>query len=226
VIVHPPAGIVGGDRLTLEVIVGAGAQAQLTTPGAAKWYRSAGTPAQQRLRFSVGSGALLEWLPHETIVFDGAIAELDTQIALAADAIFIGWEIVCLGRRLAGERYANGRWSQDITIRRGDARQWVEKMRLEGSAPLLDSPVGLRSEGVFGTFYASRSPMAEDLIIGCRKIACADGDVAVTSLPGILLARYRGSSSEAAREYFAALWMHIRPMLAGREATRPRIWNT
>src|SRR5271166_1361303 len=71
VILHPPAGIVGGDQLALEVDVGDGAWAQLTTPGAAKWYRSAGPRAQQTLAFSVRAKATLEWLPQETIIFDG-----------------------------------------------------------------------------------------------------------------------------------------------------------
>jgi len=48
----------------------------------------------------------------------------------------------------------------------------------------------------------------------------------VTLLPGILLARYLGDSSEAARHYFAALWRILRPALTGRDATEPRIWRT
>jgi urease accessory protein len=48
----------------------------------------------------------------------------------------------------------------------------------------------------------------------------------VTVLPGILLARYLGDSSEAARRYFAALWRILRPRLAGLEAIEPRIWQT
>src|SRR5215472_5319950 len=95
IVVHPPAGIVGGDRLDLEVVVGEGARAQLSTPGAAKWYRSAGAVARQSLRFTGAAGALIEWLPQETIVFDGAIAQLDTRVALAGDAVFFGWEVVC-----------------------------------------------------------------------------------------------------------------------------------
>src|SRR2546423_14099799 len=72
IVVHPPGGIAGGDELRLDVSAAAGAHALLTTPGAGKWYRSAGAQAKQLLSFSLQG--TLEWLPRETIVFDGALA--------------------------------------------------------------------------------------------------------------------------------------------------------
>jgi len=226
IVVHPPGGIVGGDRLTLEVTVGEGAWVQLSTPGAAKWYRSAGVAARQGLRFTVAGGAVLEWLPQETIVFDGAIAQLDSRIALTSDAVFLGWEIVCLGRRLAGEEFARGRLAQDIVARRDGRRQWIEQTRLGAGSPLLASRIGLAKGTAFGTFLALAPRVPDVVIADCRAIECHAGEVAVTLLPGVLLARYRGDSGEAARDYFAACWRRVRPALAGRDAVPPRIWNT
>src|SRR5438094_9519722 len=65
IVVHPPGGIAGGDELALSATVGDGAAALLTTPGAAKWYRSAGPWAKQSVAFDVEG--TLEWLPQETI---------------------------------------------------------------------------------------------------------------------------------------------------------------
>src|SRR5207244_837252 len=96
-----------GDQLALRAECAAQSHAVLTTPGAAKWYRSAGTWARQSLQFKVAG--TLEWLPRETIVFDGALAELHTNIELGEAARYIGWEIVCLGRRGSGERFQRGR---------------------------------------------------------------------------------------------------------------------
>jgi urease accessory protein len=106
IVVHPPAGVAGGDELVLDVQTGKAAFAQLTTPGAGKWYRSAGPWASQKLAFDV-EGAL-EWLPLETIVYDGALADLSTEVRLAGDARYLGWEILCLGRTGAGERFTRG----------------------------------------------------------------------------------------------------------------------
>jgi urease accessory protein len=226
IIVHPPAGIAGGDRLRLDVRVDASARAQLTTPGAAKWYRSTSAPAQQQLDFAVAHGALLEWLPQESIVFDGALCELQTEIALEGDAIFLGWDIVCLGRRLAGERWTRGRLRHEIVVRRDGARTWMERAAFSGGSKLLDARVGLDGATVYGTFLASAVRVSDDLIGACRAIECDDGEGSVSRLPGVMLARYRGDSPEAARIYFAAIWGCARRALAGREAVHPRIWNT
>jgi len=226
IVVHPPAGVVGGDRLALEVNVGENARVQLTTPGAAKWYRSSGQPARQNLHFSVAAGGALEWLPQETIVFDGAIAGLDTQVVLAHDAVFLGWEIVCLGRRFAGERFARGRFAQDVVARRDGLSQWIERARFDGDSALLESPVGLARQPVFGTLLALAPLVPDEMVAACRRVRSGTGEVAVTQLPGVLLARYRGESAEAARDYFAAVWTCVRPAILGREAVHPRIWNT
>jgi urease accessory protein len=84
----------------------------------------------------------------------------------------------------------------------------------------------LNGATVFGTFIAAAAPRLSDgLLDACRKVA-ADGEGAVTRLPGVLLARYRGASAEAAHAYFGKLWRVSRPRLTGREAVAPRIWNT
>ncbi|HTP47265.1 MAG TPA: urease accessory protein UreD [Casimicrobiaceae bacterium] len=226
IVVHPPAGVAAGDRLTLDVAVSEHAHAQLTTPGAAKWYRSSGAPATQCLHFSVAEHGRLEWLPQETIVFDGAIAGFEVRIDLADSAIFLGWDIVCLGRRLSGERFATGSLRHDLLLSRGGARQWAERASISGGSTLLAKPVGLAGQNVFGTFLAAAQRVDDSLISACRDVSCEDGEIAVTRLPGVLVGRYRGGSAEAARGCFAALWARVRPELIGRAAVSPRIWNT
>lgn len=226
IVVHPPAGIAGGDRLLLDVRVGERAHAQATTPGAAKWYRSAGAAASQKLMFSVASDAVFEWLPQESILYDGALATLETEIALAGNAVLLAWDIVCLGRRLSGERWRRGRLRQRLTLRRDGARRWSERAIVDGGGDLLDAAVGLKGRTVFGTFLASALEIPHDLLAACRTIGCDDGEAAVTRLPGVLVARYLGDSPEAARGYFSALWALARQALAHRSAVPPRIWST
>ena len=224
IVVHPPGGIAGGDELSLDVKTGKNACALLTTPGAAKWYRSAGAQASQSLAFRV-QGAL-EWLPQETIVFDGALARTSCDVELAAAAGLIGWDIVCLGRTGSGERFSRGTFRSSIRVRREGRPLWLERSRIDGGGRLLDSPAGLGGNPVFGTLFASFSNLDGSSLDSLRQEQPASGSGAVTRLPGILLARYLGDSTGAARRYFIALWRILRPRLAGRDAIEPRIWST
>src|SRR3954466_4438366 len=60
VLVHPPGGLVGGDTLEIAARAGEGSHALVTTPGAARFYRSEGEPAVQDVRIRLDSGAQLE----------------------------------------------------------------------------------------------------------------------------------------------------------------------
>jgi urease accessory protein len=224
IVVHPPGGIAGGDELALSAAVAPRAAALLTTPGAAKWYRSAGPRSRQSLRFEV-EGAL-EWLPQEAIVFDGAQAEQECEISLAPAARYIGWDIVCLGRAGSGERFTRGRYRFETRLRREGRLLWLERGRIDGGGRLLGSPAGLAGATVFGTLVAAAPALDQVALDELRAVVPEEGRGAVTRLPGVLLARYLGDASEAARHYFRALWRLLRPALAGRAACEPRIWST
>lgn len=226
IVVHPPGGIAGGDELSLEVALGAGAHALLTTPGAAKWYRSAGPWAVQKLAFRLGSQAVLEWLPQESIVFDAARAKLSSELHLSGDARFIGWEMLCFGRSGSGERYTRGSCRLANAIWRDGRLLWLERGRFEGGGKLLASSAGLRGQPVSGTLVAAAPEIDDALLAACRQLAPARGEGAVTRLPEVLIARYLGDSSEAGKDYFVALWHVLRPALVRREAHEPRIWRT
>ncbi len=228
IVLHPPSGIVGGDALEIDVTVGPGAHALLTTPGAGKWYRSAGAWASQSLGFRVEAQGLLEWLPQETIVFDAARAAMRSTVDLADDARFIGMEVLCLGRRASGEQFTEGALRLDTRIRRTGRPIWLERGLLEGGCGLLDASAGLAGFSVSGTFLAVAPGIAPGLLAACRDIPVQETGArhGLTALPDMLVARYLGHSSEAARQWFVALWQTLRPALTGREARLPRIWNT
>jgi urease accessory protein len=225
-VVHPPAGIAGGDELAIAARLGSGARALFTMPGASRWYRSAGPWARQSVCLTAGSGACLEWLPQETIVFDGALADMRTEVHLAPDAIYVGWEVLCLGRTGSGERYRAGECRLATEITRNGAPLWLERGRVEAGGRLAASPAGFGNRTVCGTLLAAAPAIPAGLLQACREDCPASGEGAATQLPGLLVARYLGDSSEAAKDYFTRLWRRLRPALSGRDALEPRIWRT
>ena len=226
IVVHPPAGIAGGDALSIDVALEAGAHALVTTPGAAKWYRSNGRPASQEATFRVAAGASLEWLPQESIVFDGAVSRQSWRAELAGDARLVAWDIQCLGRTGSGETFGHGELRLEARIARDGRLAWIERGCIRAPMRALHSPAGLAAQPVFGTL-AVAAPVIEDAWISqARAHQPREGEGAVTRLPGVLLVRYRGDASEAAREYFHAVWSSLRPAVLGRPAIVPRIWRT
>ncbi|WP_372866538.1 urease accessory protein UreD [Pseudomonas sp.] len=223
IIVHPPGGIAGGDRLDISATVGAGAWAQLTSPGAAKWYRAAG-PAYQTLKLRVEAGATLEWLPQETIVYSAAQAELQTDIELFGDAKLLYWDLVALGRPASGERFDAGHFQARLDIRRDGQPLWHERQRIEGDDGLLDSPIGLAGQPVFATLLIS-GEIDSELLEQCRNLVTpVRGDL--SQLPGLLVARCLAGEALQARAWLIELWHLLRPALLGRSAVPPRIWST
>lgn len=230
IVLHPPSGMAGGDHLAISSEVDTGAHAQLTTPGAGKWYRSAGAEASQRIALAVSEGAALEWLPQETILFDGARARMETRVDLAADSRYIGWDVLCLGRTAAGERFEKGRLDLLLRVDRAGHPIWIERGGIADKDPMLSSPAGWAGSTVCGSLlctFPELPTQASALLDACRQTRPADtARYGLSALPGVLIARYLGDNSEAARLWFIELWKILRPVCLGRPAIIPRVWNT
>lgn len=230
IIVHPPGGVVGGDELRITADVHEDAHAVLATPGAAKWYRANGHVSTQQLELRVQAGAALEWMPQETIFFNEADVLLDATVRLAGDARYLGCDILCFGRSAHGERFARGRVRQRLRIERDGQPLWLEQGTLAGGSPAMTSPLGLAGQTVCGSLVAVGATLAADRIAAlreaCDAAAAGNGKAGVTQMKSVILVRYLGHSSEAARRTMLAAWQHLRPALIGREAPELRIWHT
>jgi len=227
-VLHPPGGIAAGDRLAIDTRVAAGARALLTTPGATKWYRSEGGRAEQNLCFNLEADAVLEWLPRETIFFDGARAASSLDVRLGCGAKFLGWEILCFGRSAAGERWRKGRVELRTRIAVPGRLIWNESANLRADGGFQQSPVGLAGRTVSATFLAAGLDPAPALIAACRGLAedRADCQRGISALPRLFVARYLGDSSEQAFHWFRDLWNLVRPAWLGTSVRVPRLWAT
>lgn len=224
ILVHPPGGIAGGDALRMDIELGTDAAALITSPGAAKWYRGteeASLEVTQRL----AGGAVLEWLPLETILYSGARCHIRNRIELAGTARLLYTDVLCLGRPGSGERFAAGYWRQSSEIRRDGRLLWCEQALLEGGDPLQAAQVGLGGATVLGMLLWVGAPLPDDLIADCRDLPLR-GRGGVTQLPALFSARCLCDSTEEALRWLRALWVLLRPPLLGRAAVPPRIWAT
>lgn len=228
IVLHPPSGIVGGDELSIQVTLEPQAHALLTTPGAGKWYRSGGPWASQHCQFEVDAGACLEWLPQETIFFNGCQADISNEIRLAPGARYLGWDAWCLGRSASGERFTQGAVHNRSEIYLGDALLWHEQAQLNGGSSFMDAPAGLAGRSMCVTLYAAGEDVDPALLAACRAIVPQESKAlyGITCLPKLLVARYLGDVAEAARNWLFELWCLLRPVFAGCPAVSPRIWST
>lgn len=116
VLVHPPGGLVGGDRLDIDVDVQAGAHLLVTNPAATRFYRSVAGIAAQRVQAHVAAGARLEWLPQETLAYDGCDAHNAWRVSLERDASLLAMEVLALGLGASGKPFVRGRFEQRFEI--------------------------------------------------------------------------------------------------------------
>lgn len=232
VLVHPPGGIVGGDRLELDLALGEGTHALLSTPGATRFYRSAGATAQQSVHARLDDGARLEWLPLETLCHRGALAENRLRFELAGGAETIGWDVLALGLPASGEVFDRGRFLQQIEL----PGAWLERGVVDGEdALLLDSPLGWDGQRVMATmWFAAGRPIdgarRELLLEAARGVV--DGHAlkprcGVTApQPRCVVLRVLAPRVEPAMQLLVGVWKAWRQAAWQMEACAPRVWRT
>ncbi|HVU03502.1 MAG TPA: urease accessory protein UreD [Polyangiaceae bacterium] len=226
-LLHPPGGIVGGDRLDVTVDALPGAEVVVTTPAATKFYRSAGMTAVQRARVTVAPGSVVEWLPQETLVFGGAHAENRLSVDVAPGGRFLGWDICCLGRPASGDAFESGSYRGALEVSAGGRPVVVERGRFSASAEVRRRRFGLGGSSVFGTFVAlSDRPELAELVRSALPEGTAGDHYGVTARRFSLVCRYLGDSVARAREAFVRAWSVVRPALLDRPVSLPRIWAT
>jgi urease accessory protein len=226
-IIHPPGGLVGGDSLHLEATAAEHSGVLLTTPAASKVYRSAGIMARQHTVLHMATGASLEWLPQEQILYDGAQLRQYTHIRLAKDSLFMGWELTVLGRPGCGEDFRHGSWENTLQVDLERQVIFLDIMRLAGGSPALQAAWGLRGCRVVGTCLASDP---DNVLLETWRAGLdapqADHHWAATRIHQLVVLRYLGTNLRHARSFFAQAWRLARPLMLGRPPCIPRLWAT
>lgn len=232
VLLHPPGGLVGGDVLELDVGLCPSSHAVLTTPGATRFYRSAGDEALQLVSAQIAAGARLEWLPMETICHRGTRAANRLKFVLEPGAEMIGWDTLALGLPASGESFDAGYLHQQIEL----PGCWLERAIVDGAnRRLLESRLGWAGNSVLACIWFSRGDpidgaMRQRLLDSAREAAAASGldASAGATCPNDRLVMLRALSqrTEPAMRLLAKTRASWRRLAWDMPANPPRIWQT
>jgi urease accessory protein len=238
VMLNTGGGVAGGDRLDLSIGVGAGAQATIAAQAAERFYRArAGdAPSKVRTHLTVEAGAALEWLPQETILFDQSAVNRRLEVDLAADARFLGVEMIVFGRTAMGELVRQG-WLRDlIRVRRGGDLLLHDAIRIDGDidATLQRAAVAVEAK-VVATIVCVAPDTAEKLVALRATVLSTPQpsrrpsppclptheptEAAATLRNGMLIARLLGPNSASVRQTVIAVLAVLRE-----NRPLPRVW--
>ena len=232
VLVHPPGGLVGGDTLHIEANLRTDSHALITTPGATRFYRSAGEPARQTVTARVDDGARLEWLPLETICHSAALAENSMRFELAPSGEMMGWDVVALGLPASREGFDSGHYMQRIEL----PGVWLERGTIRGDDKrLLDSPLGFAGCHVLATMWfaagASMSSERRNALLDAARHAASSHPLERTAgctspHAEIVVLRALAHRVEPAMQLLSTVWASWREIGWGLKPCVPRVWRT
>lgn len=236
VIVTTSGGLVAGDRLDIAVELATGAAAHVTASAAEKIYRSTGPTTTIKQTLSIGPDAVLEFLPPETILFDGARLRRETTVELAPGSAFLGGDIVIFGRRARGERFVSGFLREVWELRRSGDLVWGDALHLENEVGedhvgrIIDDPACFDGAAAFATMFLS--PPAADarsLLETARLVQSSSATrglrAGATAVSGLVIARWLAADAAVLRRAYADLACHFRSAALGLPNRLPRVWH-
>jgi urease accessory protein len=221
-LVNPSGGLVGGDRLTIDMRLHKEAHVLISAPSANRVYRTEGKPSEQHIKITIGPGAILEWFPEHTIPFAGSRFRQTLHAELAPGATIILWDAIASGRIARGERWAFTDLENEIQIETASGDLLIERYVLDRATDL--GRVGLAEEWDYvASLYVVNDTVSSEIWkrLESRVAFLLDqdpdqvlGGVSTPAIPGIaikLLAR----TAPALTRMLDVLW----------GAAREELWN-
>jgi urease accessory protein len=231
VLLTTSGGLVAGDRLSLSVQVAEGAAAQVTAAAAEKIYRSLGATSEINQHLAVGAGGWLEYLPPETILFDGARLRRRTIVELGPRAGMLGGGILVFGRQAHGERLTHGLVNERWEVSRDGALVWGDALHLDGDlATVIADPACFASAAACATMIlAPPDGEPHGFVDAARAVQARSAtpglQAGVTAVGGLLIARWLAVDALTLRRAYADLACHLRRAAMGLPPRLPRLWH-
>lgn len=220
-------GLVGGDALDVSIALAPGAEALVVPQAAEKVYRSSGADCRVSVTLEAATGASLEWLPQETILFDGARLRRVTIVEAAPGARVLAGEILVLGRLARGERLTHGLIRECWTVRRAGRPVWADALHLDGDIGAMTRRTAvLDGAAAFATAIYVADDAPAELTAARHMLGQPEGvRAAATAVNGVLVMRWIAADPGDLRAAFAAFWCGFRAHLFARPAVLPRLWQ-
>jgi urease accessory protein len=226
VLLTTSGGLTGGDRLDIEVGVGEGAAATITTQAAEKIYRSRGDDCTVRIRLNVAADAWAEWLMQETILFDGARLSRRTEADVAANGRLLAVESLVFGRSAMGETFDHGLIHDVWRIRRDGRLMWADAVRLEGDvAAERRKPFGFGAAAGCATLIYVGADAARHLEAAREALSQTEATGGASSFDGLLIVRLLAGDAAHLRGAVAHCVKRLRAAIAGMPERMPTVWS-
>jgi urease accessory protein len=233
-IISVGGGILQGDRYTIDIAVGAGACALVTSQSANRIHQMDANYASQHQTVTVEAGAYLEYLPDFTIPYRGSRFINQTDIVVAEDATLLYGEMAMSGRKHhhVGERFGLDLFSMAVAVRRPDGRKlFAEKVLIERGEPTVEFGAVMRGYDAFANIMCLTPPETAERIkarFGTNFPPGAGRMISgVCRLPngaGLML-RAVGIESHDVRKEVRRFWQIVREEARGRTLPPEFLWR-
>ena len=233
VILHPPAGIAGGDHLNIQIQQAKDTQVVITNPGATKWYKANGLTSSQSITIALEDGAYLDFLPQENIFFDDTNARTCLKMNLTNASSMIGWDISQFGRGVSGEVWKSSNYHSEIQFYLNDRLMWVEDNQITSPDFDTSSQCLLDQKRVMGVMWLSSQNANQEVLDAISvalpwtdQLRCGATKIELSSEYGIILIRGISDEVESLKNCFIDIWLSHRFSISGIDAKELRLWKT
>lgn len=219
VTLNSAGGVAGGDSLVVRVDAGPDTSATVASQAAERIYRALpGAVAHVATTLHVGAGAGLEWLPQETILFDGCALRRTLDVELAADASFLGVESLVFGRTAMDEQVRAASLHDRVSVRRAGRLIVHDAIRLEGGVAAVLAGRAVAGGGcATATIWCAEADALAQL--DALRRALDGADAGATVVEGVLVARIVAPTGAGLRK---TVVQGLNILRGGR--TLPRVW--
>jgi urease accessory protein len=225
VLLNTAGGVTDGDQLEYAIAVRHGAQVTATTQAAEKVYRSRGADSHVQCRLALSDGAFLEWLPQETILFDGGALARQTHVEMDGGSRLLAMDWLLLGRLASGERLNHAAVRDRWRLRRDGRLIWADDFRLQGGIESLRArPSLLAGARALATLVYAATDAGDYLAMAKRLLQKARGRAGASERPGLLICRFLAPDGLALRQDVEAFLLPFRAAIHGRPCPLPRVW--